>query len=63
MALVKATPFDVRNYRVDLTTTPAVPRAGQPAWSKVHAKIDEAADGRIYFTCTLNGGSRAGDPK
>ena len=34
MALVKATPFDVRNYRVDLTTTPAVIRAGQPArWS------------------------------
>ena len=31
MALVKATPFDVRNYRVDLTTTPSVPRAGQPA--------------------------------
>src|SRR5947207_1497423 len=31
MALVKATPFDVRNYRVDLTTAPALLRAGQPA--------------------------------
>ena len=30
MALVKATPFDVRNYRVELTTTPAV-RACGPA--------------------------------
>ena len=34
MALVKATPFDVRNYRVDLQTVPPVVRAGQPAqWS------------------------------
>lgn len=32
---------------------------GQPAWSKVHAKIDEAADGKIYFSCTLNDGNRA----
>jgi sugar lactone lactonase YvrE len=39
------------------------PRAGQPAWSKVHAKIDEGPDGKIYFSCTLNGGQRAGDPK
>jgi hypothetical protein len=31
MALVKATPFDVRNYRVDLTTVPPVLRAGQAA--------------------------------
>lgn len=31
MALVKATPFDVRDYRLTLTTTPAVVRAGQPA--------------------------------
>lgn len=36
-------------------------RAGQPAWSKVHAKIDEGADGKIYFNATLNAGSRAGD--
>ena len=39
------------------------PKAGQPAWSKVHAKIDEGTDGKIYFSCTLNGGQRAGDPK
>ncbi|NQV26163.1 MAG: DUF2920 family protein [Rhodopirellula sp.] len=37
------------------------PKAGQPAWSKVHAKIDEGADGKIYFNATLNAGSRAGD--
>ena len=36
------------------------PRPGQPAWSKVHAKIDEGSDGRIYFNCTLNAGNRAG---
>ena len=35
------------------------PRNGQPAWSKVHAKIDEAAAGRILFSCTLNDGNRA----
>lgn len=35
------------------------PKAGQPAWSKVHAKIDEAAGGRILFSCTLNDGNRA----
>ncbi len=39
------------------------PRPGQPAWSKVHAKIDEGADGKIYFCCTLNAGNNAGDPK
>ncbi len=38
-------------------------RDGQPAWSKVHAKIDEGPDKAIYFSCTLNGGQRAGDPK
>ncbi len=37
------------------------PKAGQPAWSKVHAKIDEGPDGRIYFSCTLNDGNRAKD--
>jgi hypothetical protein len=35
------------------------PQEGQPAWSKVHAKIDEGADGKIYFSCTLNDGNRA----
>ncbi|MBW3599196.1 MAG: hypothetical protein KY475_18235 [Planctomycetes bacterium] len=39
------------------------PRAGQPAWSKVHARIDEGADGKIYFSCTLNDGNRAGQPE
>ncbi|MFP6762911.1 MAG: DUF2920 family protein [Planctomycetaceae bacterium] len=38
------------------------PQPGQPAWSKVHAKIDQAADGKIYFSCTLNAGQRAGNP-
>ena len=34
MALVKATPFDVRNYRVDLKTDPAAVQAGQRVrWS------------------------------
>ena len=37
-------------------------RPGQPAWSKVHAKIDEGPDGNIYFSCTLNDGNRAGQP-
>ena len=35
------------------------PQPGQPAWSKVHAKIDEGTDGKIYFCCTLNDGNRA----
>jgi len=35
------------------------PREGQPAWSKIHAKIDEGLDGSIYFSCTLNDGNRA----
>jgi hypothetical protein len=38
------------------------PQPGQPAWSKVHAKIDEGPDGKVYFTCTLNDGNRAGQP-
>lgn len=33
---------------------------GQPAWSKVHARIDEDTAGRIFVSCTLNAGSRAG---
>jgi len=39
------------------------PQKGQPAWSKVHAKIDEGPDGRIYFCCTLNNGGAAGEEK
>lgn len=35
------------------------PRKGQPAWSKIHARIDEGPDGGIYFCCTLNDGNRA----
>jgi sugar lactone lactonase YvrE len=38
------------------------PQQGQPAWSKIHAKIDEAPDGAILFSCTLNDGNRAGQP-
>ncbi|QDU97849.1 CRTAC1 family protein [Lignipirellula cremea] len=40
-----------------------LPQPGQPAWSKVHAKIDEGPDGKIYFCCTLNAGNDAGNPK
>lgn len=39
------------------------PQKGQPAWSKVHAKIDEGPDGKILFCCTLNDGNRAGKLK
>ncbi len=39
------------------------PRDGEPAWSKVHAKIDEGPDGKIYFSCTLNSGDRAKLPQ
>jgi hypothetical protein len=38
------------------------PKAGRPSWSKVHAKIDEGRDGKIYFCCTLNDGNKAGLP-
>jgi DNA-binding beta-propeller fold protein YncE len=38
------------------------PKAGRPSWSKVHAKLDEGADGKIYFSCTLNDGNRASLP-
>ncbi len=34
-----------------------------PAWSKIHARIDEGPDGRIYFSGTLNDGNRAGRPE
>lgn len=39
------------------------PQPGQPAWTKIHAKIDEGRDGKIYFCCTLNAGNDAGNPK
>jgi hypothetical protein len=39
------------------------PRAGQPAWAKVHARIDEGADGKIYLSCTLTAGERAIQPQ
>lgn len=35
------------------------PEPGRPSWSKVHAKIDEGIDGKIYFSCTLNDGNKA----
>jgi len=38
------------------------PQMGQPAWSKVHARIDEGPDNKIYFSCTLNDGNRAVQP-
>lgn len=38
-------------------------REGQPAWSKVHAKIDEGPGGKIVFSCTLNDGNRAKTPQ
>lgn len=34
-----------------------------PAWSKVHARIEEGPDGQIYFSCTLNDGNRASKPE
>lgn len=39
------------------------PQTGQPAWSKIHAKIDQGPDGAIYFCCTLNDGGRASQPR
>jgi hypothetical protein len=39
------------------------PRKGQPAWSKVHARIDEGEGGGIYFSCTLNDGQRGVTPQ
>ena len=39
------------------------PQQGQPAWSKVHARIDEGPDNKIYFSCTLNDGNRAVTPQ
>ncbi len=38
-------------------------KAGQPAWSKVHAKIDEGPNGKIFFSATLNDGNRAKKPE
>lgn len=39
--------------------TAAGAQAGDPSWSKVHARIVEGKDGKIYFTCTLNNGATA----
>ncbi len=36
---------------------------GEPTFSKIHARIEEGADGRIYFTATIDNGAAAGDPK
>lgn len=57
--------FDPKTSRltqvVDMNkVVPAKP--GRPAWSKIHAKIDEGTDGNIYFSCTLNDGNRAKNP-
>lgn len=35
------------------------PRPGETTWSKVHAGIQEGADGMIYAICTLNSGGAA----
>lgn len=41
-----------------------VPRkSGESSWAKVHARIDEGPDGKIYFTGTLNDGNAANQPK
>ena len=44
--------------RVDFNRV-APRKSHQPAWSKVHAKIDEDQRGMIYVSCTLNDGNRA----
>ncbi len=36
---------------------------GDPSFSKVHARIFEAKDKKIYFTCTFNDGGRCFDVK
>lgn len=36
---------------------------GEPTWSKLHARIEEGADGNIYFIGTLNDGNAANQPK
>jgi len=47
---------------VDLNTV--VPRTqGESAWSKLHARIEEGADGNIYFSGTLNDGNMADQPQ
>jgi hypothetical protein len=38
------------------------PKAGRISWSKIHAGLHEAEDGKIYFTCTLNDSRNAGKP-
>jgi sugar lactone lactonase YvrE len=50
-----------RTLRKALDLNAVVPRTvGEPTWSKIHARIDEGTDGRIYVTGTLNSGERAG---
>ncbi len=39
------------------------PQPGQPTFSKVHARIDEGPDGKVYFSCTLNDGNAAQQPQ
>jgi sugar lactone lactonase YvrE len=34
-------------------------KGDEPAFSKVHAKVDEGPDGKIYFSATLNDGNKA----
>jgi hypothetical protein len=36
---------------------------GEPTFAKLHGRMDEGADGRIYFTATLNNGPAARDEK
>lgn len=44
---------------VDMNQVAQRTRGDEPSWSKVHARIDEGADGKIYFSCTLNDGNAA----
>ncbi|MBI3461527.1 MAG: hypothetical protein HY000_00485 [Planctomycetes bacterium] len=55
---------DRKELRQIVDMSKVVPsRPDQPALSKVHARIDEAPDGKIYFSCTLNDGNRARLPQ
>jgi hypothetical protein len=57
--------FDPRTKRltrvVDMNEV-VPPKEGRVSWSKIHAGLHEAADGKIYFTCTLNDSRNAGKP-
>ena len=39
------------------------PKPGRVSWPKIHAKLHEASDGNIYFTCTLNNGRISASPE